>query len=208
MFSQNKEEQVILDYFDGKIGKFLDIGAYDGKTFSNTHQLALDGWSGVCVEPSAGPFKALTDLYRDNDKIELVNCAMIDDYADPRFMIAFHDSGGDAISSCNELHVQKWGSEKFRKTWVMPITLFQVERMFGNRYDFINIDVEGKNVDLLEGFKDMLESVSLICIEHDSEFARIDKIREVYGLEEIHRNGENVIFGRKKAEPDNPETTE
>ena len=37
MYSQNQEEQIILDYFnDVKVGHVLDIGANDGKTFSNS----------------------------------------------------------------------------------------------------------------------------------------------------------------------------
>jgi len=54
MFSQNDEEKHIVRFFRDKIdkGSFLDIGAYNGKAFSNTHRLALNGWSGVCLEPS------------------------------------------------------------------------------------------------------------------------------------------------------------
>jgi FkbM family methyltransferase len=197
MYSQNNEEQVILDYFDD-VGTFLDIGAYDGKTFSNTHQLALNGWKGVCVEPSSGPFSRLVELYRDNKDIELVNCAVIDDYSDPRSLIPFYESGGDAISSTEEMHTAKWSAVDFRTVYVMPVPMARIERMFGNNFDFINIDVEGKNVEILEGFKGILENAKLICIEHDSKFAQIQKVMDVYDLSEIHRNGENVIYGRKK----------
>jgi hypothetical protein len=51
MHSQNDEERHILDAFrEGPEGNFLDIGAYDRITLSNTYCLALKGWSGVCVE--------------------------------------------------------------------------------------------------------------------------------------------------------------
>jgi len=51
MHSQNDEERHILDAFRGRPeGNFLDIGAYDGITLSNTYCLALKGWSGVCAE--------------------------------------------------------------------------------------------------------------------------------------------------------------
>jgi hypothetical protein len=55
MFSQNNEEQVILNYFRDQAPAslhFLDIGANDGLNFSNIRQLALNGWNGACLEPS------------------------------------------------------------------------------------------------------------------------------------------------------------
>jgi hypothetical protein len=196
MYSQNKEEQIILDYFDGKIGSFLDIGAYDGRTFSNTHQLALNGWKGVCVEASAGPFKAMTDLYRDNKNIELVNACIIPDIKDPRFMVSFYDSCGDAISSVDPLQVEKWKQSTFRKVYMMPILITQITRLFGKQFELVNIDIEGDNVDLALGMD--FELVDMLVIEHNSDFARCQQIAEVWGFEEVHRNGENIILGRKR----------
>ncbi len=52
MYSQNNEEKFILEHFKNRKGKFLDIGAYDGKTFSNTFALVELGWSGLEIEAS------------------------------------------------------------------------------------------------------------------------------------------------------------
>ena len=49
-YSQLGEQDIILNYFNGKQGTFLDIGANDGKTFSNSYALSLLGWKGVCVD--------------------------------------------------------------------------------------------------------------------------------------------------------------
>jgi FkbM family methyltransferase len=190
MYSQNDEEQVILDYF-------LDIGAYNGKTFSNTHQLALNGWSGVCVEASSKPFSDLIKLYKDNDKIELVNACIIADTEDPRFLTQFFDSGGDATSTTDKLSMEKWNTHStFRRVFMPPIHFSSIERSFGSDYDFVNIDVEGTNIDLALGMS--FENTQLLCIEHDSDYARCEQIAEVWGFEEIHRNGENIIYARKK----------
>jgi len=42
-----------------KDGYFLDIGAYDGVTFSNTLFFEQLGWKGCCVEPASEPFQKL-----------------------------------------------------------------------------------------------------------------------------------------------------
>ena len=46
-----------------KHGFFVDVGAYDGITGSNTLLLEQNGWDGICVEPNKEPFKRL-DLNR------------------------------------------------------------------------------------------------------------------------------------------------
>jgi len=53
-YSKNNEDEYyiknIINY--KKNGIFLDIGAYDGITYSNTYYLeSILGWSGICVEP-------------------------------------------------------------------------------------------------------------------------------------------------------------
>src|SRR5688572_24370294 len=65
-YSQNNEEQVILNYFkDYTTGTFVDIGANDGKTFSNTYALSQRGFCGILVEPSPKAFFKLKQLYEN-----------------------------------------------------------------------------------------------------------------------------------------------
>ena len=118
MFSQREEEKYILEYFTGT-GVFLDIGAYDGKMFSNTHQLALNGWSGVCVEPSPNVFPALDHLYKWNIKIQVHQVCI----GETNGMVDFYDSGGDAVSSVKFEHTEKWSEVNFKKIQV-PMKLF------------------------------------------------------------------------------------
>lgn len=59
-YSQFEEQDAILQAFAGKTdGRFLDLGAWDPITFSNTRALVGLGWSGVMIEPSPGPFLEL-----------------------------------------------------------------------------------------------------------------------------------------------------
>ena len=71
MYTQRDEEPFILKHFElmKSPGRFLDIGAFNGETFSTTRQLALNGWSGVCVEPSQIPFRDLNKRYDSNDSV-------------------------------------------------------------------------------------------------------------------------------------------
>lgn len=73
------QDESIIDGFFGKdyVGRFLDIGAFDGVSMSNTRALALRGWSGVLVEPSPWVFPRLYAIYKDHkDKFVVINAAV------------------------------------------------------------------------------------------------------------------------------------
>ena len=88
-FSQNNEEQIIKSYFGESIGSFLEVGANNGKTLSNCYQLALDGWAGVCVEPSSKVWMQLNKNHLKHNKVQLLNVGI----ADYNSKAKFFDSG-------------------------------------------------------------------------------------------------------------------
>ena len=56
--SQHGEELVIWEFFAGqRCGFFVEIGAYDGVTFSNTYLLEAAGWNGILVEANPRRFQ-------------------------------------------------------------------------------------------------------------------------------------------------------
>jgi len=198
MFSQNDEEKHIVNFFKGKIdnGRFLDIGAYDGKAFSNTHRLALNGWSGVCFEPSESVFPQLEKLYADRDDVICDQRAVGGHDKEE----TFYDSCGDAISSFNTQHVEKWKknwNSKFKETTVKVISFDTLFDKYGTNFDFINIDVEAANFKLFSRMDwTRLDQCKLFCIEHDRFDMQIANQLRQYGFHKILRNAENVILGR------------
>jgi hypothetical protein len=70
---------------DGIIGKIfetippenrwcVEFGAWDGKTYSNTHHLMQNGWSGVFVEADSARFKDLVKNYQNTPSAHCLNC--------------------------------------------------------------------------------------------------------------------------------------
>src|SRR5277367_3528293 len=76
VYSQNDEQRHILEAMESQVGRFLEIGAYDGHTFSNTMALVERGWSGVLVEPGVDAFKGLLEWHGKNEKLTLVHAAV------------------------------------------------------------------------------------------------------------------------------------
>jgi len=190
-YSQNDEENKIVEYFKGKVGRFLDIGAYDGKMLSNTLRLAELGWSGVCVEPSPIPFSLLKVVHKDNQSIRCVN-ALIGQVSG---MVDFYDTAGDAVSTTDLFHKAKWekGSHvKFSKVQAMSITAKDLLDQVGKEYDFVNIDTENTNLETLKAFVGAGIRFELLCIEHDNQHPAI--VEMFPGCQPIYQNPENLII--------------
>jgi FkbM family methyltransferase len=190
MFSQNQEEKYILEYFKNKAGRFLDVGAYDGKALSNTYALVQRGWTGVMVEGSPSVYELLCENVPSNDITKLNMIVSTDNDAD----VVFYDNL-QATATMNLENVRKWEKET-------PFTTIQrrtthYEKMLettGTEFDFVSIDVEGGSVELFFGLFPILTTVQCWCIEHDGNDQAIRKLCS--GWKVLYFNAENIIIGR------------
>ena len=201
MYSQHNEEEIItaeLARMGVATGRFLDIGAWDGKGFSNTYRLAELGWHGVCVEASPTVFPGLIKNHAGNDKITLVNAAVS---AGPSKLVEWFDSGGDAISTTNTAHRDKWAAGwnvKFTSFWVYTTPMIALFDQFGFDFDFINIDVESTNAEMFRALPWVaLKQTKLVCVEHDGYQQNMAQLAAQYGFHALHMNGENLILTRQ-----------
>ena len=204
MYSQNNEEAVIaaqLVSLGLTGGRFLEIGAFDGVTFSNTFRLVKEeGWSGVAVEASPFVFPKLVANLAAYPQVDLVNAAITanDNW---RGLVKWHDSGGDAISTTDECHVAKWvaGSNiRFTAFWINMLPLDKLLAAFGYDYALINIDVESTNLSIFSALPfEKLTATKIICVEHDNAGSFIMEHASTFGFEPVALNAENIILARK-----------
>jgi FkbM family methyltransferase len=198
-YSQSNEEAVILSAAEEAKcvrGRFLDIGAYDGKTFSNTLRLSELGWSGVCVEPSPTAFAGLIKTHRENPQIVLVNAAITPDGG----WLDFYDSNGDALSTSDLQHVDKWvkaHNVPFTRFLLRSVSVEELLARFGRAYEFINIDVEGGNLALFHSFRwELFSQTRIICVEHDNRVQEMLARVAPLGFVIAAINSENLILKR------------
>jgi FkbM family methyltransferase len=203
MYSQNNEEQIVIDYFKGHIGTFADIGSNDGITLSNTFELAQRGWTGVCVEADPAVFKRLEKNYSKRKDIYLYNWGIGEKTEVKKFwQSGTHLNKGDIglVSTFDPQEKLRWVSAhtKFTEIDMQMYTWAASVNQFGLKtFEFINIDVEGGNLEVLDqiskwsGFSD----VKCICVEWNgkqkNEFTEICKDFKLIG-----ENPENLIFAR------------
>lgn len=81
-FSSLNEEKIIADILKNievKHNFFVDIGAANGVSWSNTCLLAINGWQGLAVEYNSEDFAELAEEYQDFPGINLSRCMVMPD---------------------------------------------------------------------------------------------------------------------------------
>lgn len=196
-YSQNNEQQVIVDYFssieNGHGKKFIDIGAFDVFKFSNTRALYEKGWNGVYVEPSPICFARFKEEYKNEMRINLINAAVSHEDG----TVTFYEAKGDAISTTNIPHKEKWekgANVEYDEITVNSISMQKFMNQYGIDTDFLSLDTEGTNYELFNLIpNDFLHRLKMICIEHDNHNNEIMNKLLGFGFKQILLNNENLI---------------
>lgn len=202
MHSQNREEEAILNYFNGFVGRFCSIGENDGVTLSNVRQLALNGWSGICLEPSPSAYAKLQPLYATDKKVNTYPFAI----GDHNGTATLYESGSLLSPAdtglVSSLHAHE--TERFSRS--VSYTAVQVKcyrwKTFINRirnkhFDFFSIDSEGN--DFLIASQIDFSDTRCVCIEwngHDALRQSFNNIFEPLGMKIIYTSGENLIYAK------------
>lgn len=204
-YSQNGEQNFVLQYFGDFRGTFLDIGSNDGKTLSNSYALVENGWKGVCVEPSPKAFERLVNLHgwQSGNNIQLINVAVGIYDGD----ITLDESGellgeGDValVSTVKYSEMDRWKSlnMQFEKI-IVPCVTFKtlLERMLFNKFDFLSIDIEGCEPEVVPQINFTELGIKMAIIEWNGKNAELyDDLLSAHGLKLIHINAENRIYAR------------
>ena len=205
MYTQNREEEVILNYFGDFKGTLLDIGANDGKTLSNSLALIEKGWSGNLFEPSKEAFDKCSNLHKENKKVKVFKIAIGPVNGQAKLIVSgshFADKKDvGLLSSFYNNETEKWkkAGVKFHTedVDVMPFSDFENEHE-KVIYDFISIDAEGMDVEILRQI-DLIKT-KLLCIEWNSvEFnkAEIMDYCSKFGMTNIiYQSPENLLICR------------
>lgn len=200
MWSQNKEEEYILNYFGDHVGTFLSLGENDGETFSNVRALALRNWRGVMVEPSPRAFEKLKALYegrkgfyiypfaisKNNGKAVLNESGPLISSRDVALVSTFHDSEMRRFRqtvSYEPIEVKTFRWKTFLNR--LPIKSF----------DFVSIDCEGEDLEILSQMD--ISKTRCICLEwNGKENLKKDFEHYLDGFKLIYTSGENLLYAR------------
>lgn len=199
---EGQDEFVHQHFFENKHnGVFLDIGAYDGVTGSNTcfFERYL-GWTGVCFEPSPSQFQKLTQ----NRKARCVNACLADYVGEARFMDIVEGltmMGGlvenydpkvlDVIQKSKDQRLE------FRTVPVMRLSSF-LEEAGITRVDYCSIDVEGSEMKILCDLDFGKLQIEVFSIENNSGTPVIGEFMNSAGYVYVDTIGVDEIYHRSQ----------
>jgi len=154
-FSQLGED-CLLGIFFGfkKEGFFIDVGAFDGVYLSNTYAFEQLGWSGICIEA----FPEYFDLcVKNRPGSQCVQAACL---AGGRGPVEFRTERGGLFSgvkadegfTASIYRGQNVPFDGFRTIRVPSASLDELLDGKTGEIDFVSIDVEGAELEVLKGF--------------------------------------------------------
>ena len=171
-----------------KNGYYVDVGANDGRAFSNTYHLDVAGWQGVLVEPILHNVLRQREL-RSLDRNHFIYAACVDaNYRQETVRLSY--SGlmtiAESISSKAELNWANHGveflntNEFVAEIWAPAKTLTSILDACAAppEMDFLSLDVEGAESSVLGGFDFSKYKFELICIEAEFESAAVHLLRK------------------------------
>ncbi len=205
MYTQNKEEEFILNYFGDFKGTLLDIGANDGKTFSNSLALIEKGWKAILIEPSTIAHDKCKALHGRNENVLLFKVAISDKNAKGNLNVSGHhlpdQSDVALLSSLDNEEIKKWqgAGVKFENEEVNLVDFKTFNEGLDNTsYDFITIDAEGFDIIILKQID--LSNTKLLCIEFNNIEENKKQIMDYCGMfgmnRIIYQSYENLLICR------------
>jgi len=150
-------------------GYYVDVGSADGEEGSNTKLLDTMGWKGVCIDPFAHNMASRT-------------CQV---YKQPVFSesgktVAFK-AAGDLGGIAADLATHKTTASKAATVELVTATLDEIleKAKAPTHINYMNIDVEGAEYDVLRGFSLDRYQVDSFTIEHNYEAQKRELIRQL-----------------------------
>ncbi len=160
-------------------GYFIDVGSGHGTIGSNTKALEQRGWSGICIDPFPVHMEGRTcQLFKE----------VVFDRAGER--MTFHVAGGlgglaDTLGKWNE-KAAKAPTVEFTTVTLADILARAKAPSF---IQFISLDIEGAELDALQGFPFDRVDVGAFAIEHNQEEPKRSDIKaflEQHGFVRSH----------------------
>ncbi len=185
-YGQWETDKVIEEYFPQKTNGFcVEVGAYDGIKGSNTNYFENIGWACMCIEPNPHAFR---ELYYNRTLSYNVNVAC-DSFGGRADLEIFHFNSGiqSSLTSLNtdSRLVKDYCDAITKRTFVnVPVTKLSIllSDWLGKRQaDFISIDTEGTELQVLHGLDFEIHRPKLLVVENNYNDRDIENYLRPHG---------------------------
>lgn len=204
--SQYGQDSFVADFFEQKSGgTFVDIGANDGVTFSNTFYLERElGWSGVAVEPLTAAYGKLVgartckciqgcvsdyegtgQLLEIDGELEMLS-GLVDRYSKRHLRRIERESAGS-------------GGREAMQIKETPVISFNtiMQELNCKEIDFLSLDTEGGEFEILASIPFSDVSINVIAVENNDTTPRISRLLSSNGFQMVATAGCDEIYANE-----------
>src|SRR5471030_3263422 len=152
-----------------KNGYYVDVGSADGVNISNTNLLDQMGWKGICIDPFPRNMQARTcQVFRQPVFSESGN------------KVQFRSAGDlGGIDSTLGKHKDQLAAAPMVEFVTATLDEILEKAKAPKWIDYMNIDVEGAEYDVLRGLSLDRYNVGAFTIEHNYEVEKRESIRKL-----------------------------
>jgi FkbM family methyltransferase len=185
-----QDTHVLHTIYKSKLtGYFVEIGAYNGIESSNTYILEQLGWNGVCVECNP---KFYNELIKNRNSKNFPYAV----YTTDGDTMDFYDSGGYAglVKTNNHAHII---NDPIIKVQTKTLPSILKEANAPNFIEYLSLDTEGSEFDILSTHDFETYKFGYICVEHnrvEPNRSNIRRLLESKGYRHYRENG-NTQWG-------------
>lgn len=190
-------------------GVFVEVGANDGISVSNSSCLADVGWTGILIEPIPQFAQACRNHYRGNDRIQVVEAAVGATESNIEITIA------GLLTTTNESLLKgyrslDWAMAAVRNTTRLTVRqrslneILETAGLGGKSIDVLIVDVEGAEAAVFEGFSITRWAPKMIIVElahthpdlHviSAGDADLQRLIENAGYAVVYKDSINTVF--------------
>jgi FkbM family methyltransferase len=193
-YSQLGQDLKVLDFYNKKQGGFyVEIGASDGITLSNTYLLEKEyKWKGICVEPIP---KVFSELCQNRPNSNCCNDAVFNTSGST---VSFHISHASnllsGINSTIDCGIdQRIVDNNKTEIFVNTITLSDLLKKYNapQFIEYLSLDTEGSELQILKSVDFNEYTFGIIDVEHNYVEPRRTQMRNLLisnGYVFLHQN--------------------
>lgn len=209
-FSQSGQDKFIYErFFKSKkdFGFFVEVGAHDGLTYSNTYFFEKElNWRGICIEPLPHIFKK---LQKNRPASICINGCISDQPGKTQFLsvTGYSEMLSGILDKYDPRHLQRiehelnlYGGEK----QIIEVQCYRLNDLLTKyniaHVDYLSIDTEGSELKILQSIDFTMISIEIISVENAYNELHIRNFLEKNGYKYITKLEGDEIYQKIHSE--------
>ena len=190
-------------------GVFVEVGANDGVSHSNTYGLAQVGWSGICIEPAPRAAQACRRNHAGHD-VQVIEMAVSAPGVNSLTLTLAGELTSGSKETTNLYREMEWSKRHVTKDVVtvpcIPLGQLLASMKVPRDFNLLVVDVEGLEEDVFKGldldvYRPQVIAVELVDTHRDfsrlSESSRrVRQVIESAGYSVQYKDPVNTVFFR------------